>query len=877
MKIRIILLLTFIFSFTSHIKAQDFTIDGINYLITATDSTVEITSGSCYTGALVLNETIEYNGIEYNITSLGNGAFSNCTSLTEITISNLVTVINANAFLGCTNLTQVVIPESLRIINARAFKDCTSLNTINIPDSITQIYEYAFQNNTSLKSISIGDSIQILREGVFFNTGLTSFSYPSSLNYIPNSFFDSCSDLSSVSIPGNITSIGKSAFKNCTSLKSIVLPDSIDEIKESTFEASGLTSIIIPEEVLEIGLQAFRDCRDLTDVTFFNNLEIIGINAFQRCIKLNNITLPNSLIEIKNRAFQECYNLTEIVIPNSVTTIASYAFYKCYKLNSVHLSNSLTILNSFVFDNCLQLQELNIPKSITSIESFSLSNNGLKKVIVNWQTPLNIVSNVFANNNLSEAELKAPSGTKSLYDVADVWKDFGVISEDVSEGNNNVTLIPDVNFEQYLIDEKIDSDGVINGQVFTADIENIDKVVVKGKNISDLTGIKDFTNLVELDAANNQIANIDLSKNLSLENLFIANNQLTTIDVSKNIKLKKLDVGENSLATLEVNLLTDLESLSCYKNQLMMMNLISNQKLVSFIANENQLTNVDVRTNTNLIWLDVDDNNLSSLTVKNTNNSNFTIFSATGNSNLTCIEVDNVAYSETNWTNKDTTATFSVDCAPANDDCSFATPLVLEQETPGDIISGNFTNATDCVAGTIIADVWYSITVPETGEFSIEGIGYGGLLKFAVYESCASTSSISCGVNISLTNLTPGDVYYLKVWMEASSHVSKNQSENGTFIVTVTDSRVLSVDNLAETEPQFLLYPNPTKNNFTISSNKNLIQNLEIYNAIGKRVFHKNFKNTLQTTIKTKFLSKGIYFVKVYLNNTSISKKLIIK
>lgn len=448
--------------------------------------------------------------------------------------------------------------------------------------------------------------------------------------------------------------------------------------------------------------------------------------------------------------------------------------------------------------------------------------------------------------------------------------------------NENAVNIPDTNFEKYLIDENIDTDATINGLVLKTDVATIENINVNDKNISDLTGIEAFKSLKVLRANNNQIAALEISENLNLEEIYIANNQISTIDVSKNVKLKKIDIGENNLSTLTVNQLEDLETLSCYKNQLTAINLLSNKKLISFIANDNQLTNVDIRANTNLTWIDVEDNNLAHLNVKNTNNTNFLIFNARGNTNLTCIEVDDVAYSDSNWTQKDTSANFSGDCAPANDDCDFAIPLVIDQETPGDINSGTFTNAADCVSGNVIADVWYTVTVPVSGEFSIQGSGLGGLLKFAIYKSCTSTSSISCGENISLTNLTPGDVYYVRVWMEEEtsnkSTSKKTNSAFGTFtIVANNSSEILSTSAFGEIEKHIQVFPNPAISNITVKLLKdNLIDKIEIFNSVGVKVLSKSISSKKDKITISQF-SSGIYFIKVKSNHQTILQKLIIK
>ncbi len=346
--------------------------------------------------------------------------------------------------------------------------------------------------------------------------------------------------------------------------------------------------------------------------------------------------------------------------------------------------------------------------------------------------------------------------------------------------------------------------------------------------------------------------------------------------MSSNLNLKTVDVGKNMLTKIDVHLLTELEGLSIYENQFTAINLYSNKKLITFTANDNQLKNLDFRENENLFIVTINDNFLENLNVKNGFNTLIQQFNVKGNPNLTCIEVDDVDFSNTNFTQKDNTANYSIDCAPVNDDCSEAIPLIFGQQTPGDINSGTFTNATDCVAGTIIADVWFSITVPQTGEFSIEGSGFGGLLKFALYESCASASSISCGLNISLTNLTPGTVYYLKVWMEASTNKSTNaNADQGTFTLKASESSVLSVDDFITLNNDLIIYPNPTSNKLNIKTLNSVIEQVEIYNLQGKRVLKMmNFKDKKDINVSN--LSKGIYFIKAKTENGIVSKKLVV-
>ena len=175
------------------------------------------------------------------------------------------------------------------------------------------------------------------------------------------------------------------------------------------------------------------------------------------------------------------------------------------------------------------------------------------------------------------------------------------------------TSIPDSIFEQALID--LGYDDVIDGQVSTSNIDAITYLYVDNRNISDLTGIEDFTALTYLNCVYNQIVSLDVSNNTALDTLICGYNQLTSLNVIQNTALTALACYENQLTSLDVSQNTALTYLNCRYNQITSINVSQNTALTYLNCGYNQLTSLDVSQNTTLNELYFYDNQLTSLDV----------------------------------------------------------------------------------------------------------------------------------------------------------------------------------------------------------------------------------------------------------------------
>jgi uncharacterized repeat protein (TIGR02543 family) len=151
------------------------------------------------------------------------------------------------------------------------------------------------------------------------------------------------------------------------------------------------------------------------------------------------------------------------------------------------------------------------------------------------------------------------------------------------------------------------------------------------QTIYDLSGIEHFRALAYLDCTNQQIAELDLSKNEALGVLYCSDNKLTALNLSSNTVLKSLNCSWNQLKTLDVSKNTHLERLECAYNQLTSLDVSKNTKLSGYFemndygywasfgldCSGNQLTTLDLSQNTDLKALTCYENDLTMLDVSN--------------------------------------------------------------------------------------------------------------------------------------------------------------------------------------------------------------------------------------------------------------------
>lgn len=229
-------------------------------------------------------------------------------------------------------------------------------------------------------------------------------------------------------------------------------------------------------------------------------------------------------------------------------------------------------------------------------------------------------------------------------------------------------FIPDANFKAILLSRSnINTNG--DNEISYSEAAGFSGTMyLANMNISDLTGIEAFTNIVDLACQDNKLTSLNITNNKYLNILSCENNQLTSLDVSNN---------------------TSLTFLTCNNNQLTSLDVSNNLNLTDLDCSHNLISTFDVSKNTQLSILDCNFMpQLTFLNVKNGNNANFNWMKTNNSPNLKCIQVDDVNYCNSNWTSsnylKPPGAIWSENCLLGNEE--FEIPTLNVYPNPiGDI------------------------------------------------------------------------------------------------------------------------------------------------------------------------------------------------
>ena len=175
-----------------------------------------------YKGSITIPTKVENQGTTYKVLLVRDFSFQERKGITSISIPNEVIFedgTTSGSFSNCISLTSITLPRGVKNIIDGAFYNCKSLTSVIIPNSVTSIGEKAFEGCTSLTSITIPNSVTSIGFSAFSGCiNLTSINLPSRLTTIESNTFNGCSSLTSIIIPYSVTSIKGEAFQDCNNI-----------------------------------------------------------------------------------------------------------------------------------------------------------------------------------------------------------------------------------------------------------------------------------------------------------------------------------------------------------------------------------------------------------------------------------------------------------------------------------------------------------------------------------------------------------------------------------------------------------------------------------------------------------------------------------
>lgn len=375
----------------------DFLVDGVYYQKTS-NNTVEVRCESdnnynSYSGSVTVPSKIRVNGVNYEVTAVGNSAFRGCNDLSSVTLPKTIKRIGIAAFEEA-SLTSVDVPDAVETIEEGAFYGCSKLKIVRLGYGLKNLKSTAFKNCSALTTLRcIAMTPPKMANSALFDAS----AYNNATLYVPRAALNAYKGADWWRM---FNSINELPFDFCVNgiYYNITGSNTVEVTfrDEDYFSYSG--TVIVPSTVAYGG----------------KNYDVTGVGnaAFGMCPQLDAVTLPNTVTYIGEAAFSWT-TITGMTIPNSVETIGQQAFALC-AIQSITLGSGLTSIGDKAFTLC---------GSLTEVASLATT------------PPTMEAKTCFDEDLYSSVTLSVPRNSLSAYKGADWWRMFMTI-EGIDTGSN---------------------------------------------------------------------------------------------------------------------------------------------------------------------------------------------------------------------------------------------------------------------------------------------------------------------------------------------------------------------------------------------------------------------------------------------------------
>jgi Leucine-rich repeat (LRR) protein len=386
---------------------------------------------------------------------------------------------------------------------------------------------------------------------------------------------------------------------------------------------------------------------NINGIEHFTNLEILRIEGND----LSNLNLSQNKLLKELRAWNNDMETLNVSGLNNLETVG----LNFNNLSNVDFSTNTAIQELDITDNNLTSISMGNKENLGK---FTLSNNpNLNTLNISGSDGSLLTFDTRGNINLSCIEVSNLSNALSQTG----WFKDSTTNYSENCSGQNYTFIPDIAFENYLIAEGIDSQGISNGRVLTSDVQNVTTLEMPNLGIADLSGLEDFINLLSLNISFNNLNSLSLQNttlqvirandcNLGGKSISFINNgailsNVTTLELQNNDignvnstisfggipNVTYLDISDNSFGTLQLNETTLVETLlaSGCTNLNNIAGLENLNAISSLDVSFCNLNNINISQNGSLAFINISGNNLT--TLNTTNNPFLNEIDASGN------------------------------------------------------------------------------------------------------------------------------------------------------------------------------------------------------------------------------------------------------
>lgn len=487
MKLKVLLLLVFLMSLSTTVKAGDVNIvNNIWYdidLSTKTASVVADPNGGKYTGEVSIPSSIDFDG-SVRVTAIGNKAFYNCTNLKKVSMTVQVTSIGEYAFYGCTALEEISGYSKVTTIGKYAFSNCTMLKKFTVYSSLATVELGAFSGCTGLEAV-YANTLSIFGNVNYKNNTDGSSNASNPLYYAKRLYvYDSMKAMwyqpTQIDAQSSGTTIKANTFVN-SKCHTMNVVSGTTEIASASFRGSEMEELILPSSLTTISSGCFANCANLKRVSCaattpptysglalsdrlpFKNTDIANatlyvpassVDAYKQAnywkdfgtitampgtvdskrfggiyIKLN-ATGTASIVGYDAANLPPNVHVPDFIAYNGftypVTSVRDFAFSGC-EMSTLDLPTDITYIGNYAFRNCKNLVEVYMDKAVKTIDGNPFKGCiSLQKVRITATTPPSSLNDW---ENISSADLEVPPSSLSAYSNTTPWSGFNSISQ----------------------------------------------------------------------------------------------------------------------------------------------------------------------------------------------------------------------------------------------------------------------------------------------------------------------------------------------------------------------------------------------------------------------------------------------------------------